>query len=77
MKYFLWKPILNDTTQTELILAHEKIDVKTNEIPVAQTLIPQLELEKVVYTFDALHCQKHTFEIAKGKDGRKKTLNSS
>jgi hypothetical protein len=59
-------------TQSELILAHEVIEVKTNEIPVAQSLIPQLELENVVYTFDALHCQKKTFEVANGKDGRKK-----
>jgi len=59
-------------TQSELILAHEKIDVKTNEIPVAQALIPQLELENVVYTLDALHCQKKTFEIANQKQGRKK-----
>ena len=51
-------------TQSELILAHEMIDVKTNEIPVAQALIPQLGLEGVVYTLDALHCQKKTFEIA-------------
>ena len=59
-------------TQSELILAHEKIDVKTNEIPVAQSLIPQLGLENVVYTFDALHCQKKTFEIADNKGGAKK-----
>jgi hypothetical protein len=58
-------------TQSELILAHEKVDVKTNEIPVAQALIPQLELENVVYTFDALHCQKKTFEIAENKDSKK------
>lgn len=59
-------------TESELILAHEKIDVKTNEIPVAQAIIPQLELENVVYTLDALHCQKKTFEMAEGKDGLKK-----
>lgn len=59
-------------TQSELILAHEKIDVKTNEIPVAQALIPQLELEGVVYTLDALHCQKKTFEIADNKNGKEK-----
>jgi hypothetical protein len=51
-------------TRSELILAHETIDVKTNEIPVAQALIPQLGLEGVVYTLDALHCQKKMFEIA-------------
>lgn len=59
-------------TQSELILAHEKIDVKTNEIPVAQALIPQLELEGIVYTLDALHCQKKTFEIAGGNNGKEK-----
>lgn len=60
-------------TQSELILAHETIDVKTNEIPVAQALIPQLGLEGVVYTLDALHCQKKTFEIAGNENyGRKK-----
>lgn len=41
-----------------LILAHETIDEKTNEIPVFQRLIKELELENVVYTLDALHCQK-------------------
>lgn len=64
-------------TQSELILAHEKIDVKTNEIPVAQALIPLLELEGAVYTLDALHCQKKTFEIADNEDmGEKKTHNT-
>ena len=59
-------------SQSELILAHEKIDVKTNEIPVAQALIPQLELEGIVYTLDALHCQKKTFEIADDNNGKEK-----
>lgn len=58
-------------TQSELILAHETIDVKTNEIPVAQALITQLELENVIYTLDALHCQKKTFEIADNKEVKK------
>lgn len=65
-------------TQSELILAHEKIDVKTNEIPVAQALIPKLGLENVVYTLDALHCQKKTFEVADDENmGEKKTHNTS
>lgn len=64
-------------TQSELILAHETIDVKTNEIPVAQALIPQLELEGVVYTLDALHCQKKTFETAGNENiEEKKTHNT-
>ncbi len=41
-----------------LILAHEVIEEKTNEIPVFQRLINELQLEGVVYTLDALHCQK-------------------
>jgi len=45
-------------TRQGLILAHETIDEKTNEIPVFQRLIKELELENVVYTLDALHCQK-------------------
>jgi hypothetical protein len=60
-------------TESQLILAHERIDVKTNEIPVAQALIPQLELEGIVYTLDALHCQKKTFEIADNGNKEKKT----
>ncbi len=64
-------------TQSELILAHEKVDVKTNEIPVAQALIPKLGLENVVYTLDALHCQKKTFEVADNENmGEKKTHNT-
>ena len=41
-----------------LILAHEVIEEKTNEIPVFQRLMKELNLEGVVYTLDALHCQK-------------------
>ena len=45
--------------QEQIILAHEEIvDQKTNEIPVAQRLIPALGLTGVVFTLDALHCQK-------------------
>ena len=45
-------------TSQGLILAHEVIDEKTNEIPVFQRLIKELELDNVVYTLDVLHCQK-------------------
>ena len=61
-------------THSELILANEKIDVKTNEIPVAQALIPQSELEGIVYALDALHCQKKTFKIADSNNGKEKKL---
>lgn len=45
--------------QEQLILAHETIkNHKTNEIPTAQQLIKDLGLRDVVYTLDAMHCQK-------------------
>lgn len=45
-------------TDGHLILAHEEIEAKTNEIPTAQQLMSQLGLSGYVYTFDAIHCQK-------------------
>ena len=47
-------------SEGHLILAHEEIAKKTNEIPTAQELMDSLGLEGVVFTFDALHCQKNT-----------------
>jgi predicted transposase YbfD/YdcC len=48
-----------------LILAHEEIAEKTNEIPTAQDLIQKLGLSGCILTFDALHCQEKTLEAAK------------
>lgn len=48
-------------SEQNIILAHEKIiNRKTNEIPMAQKMIKELNLKncKVVFTFDAMHCQK-------------------
>jgi len=45
-------------SQEKLILAHEMIEEKTNEIPVAQELFKALGLEKVIFTLDAMHTQK-------------------
>lgn len=42
----------------KIILAHEVIDDKTNEIPVFQKLITELNLHNKMFTADALHCQK-------------------
>jgi hypothetical protein len=41
-----------------IILAHDVIDVKTNEIPVFQALIDELGIKDKIFTLDALHCQK-------------------
>lgn len=45
-------------TQDKLILAHEVIQMKSNEIPMVQKLLKDIELEGYYYTMDALHCQK-------------------
>lgn len=45
-------------TEDKLIFAHEVIDQKTNEIPMVQKLLEDIDLEGYYYTMDALHCQK-------------------
>ncbi len=49
---------------SRIILAHEEIAEKTNEIPTAQTLFAQLGLSDCIFTFDALHCQEKTLVTA-------------
>ena len=51
--------LLSVFSQTDqLILGHLPVSTKTNEIPVAQQLIDELNLSGSLYTLDALHCQK-------------------
>jgi hypothetical protein len=45
-------------TDTALVLAHVEIDDKTNEIPVVQKLMEDLNIADHIVTLDALHCQK-------------------
>ena len=52
-------------TDSDIILAHEEIATKTNEIPVVQQLMTELGLSGYIFTFDALHCQEKTLQIAK------------
>lgn len=52
-------------TDARIILAHEEIAEKTNEIPTAQELITQLGLADYIFTFDAMNCQEKTLEAAK------------
>ncbi|OAI30575.1 hypothetical protein A1351_22670 [Methylosinus sp. R-45379] len=42
-----------------IILAHEVIDEKSNEIPAAQALTAAMGLKERVFTLDAMHCQKN------------------
>ena len=50
-----------------LILGQVEIAEKTNEIPVFQQLLKELEIPNSIFTADALHLQKKTFEIAEDK----------
>ncbi len=52
-------------SDSHLILAHEEIASKTNEIPTAQQLMEKLGLSGYIFTFDALHCQEKTLQTAK------------
>lgn len=45
-----------------IILAHEEVGCKTNEIPIAQKVIPKLQFENAIYTCDALNCQENTIK---------------
>ena len=42
-----------------IVLAHTEIDEKSNEIPAAEQMIRELGLSGVVFTADAMHCQKN------------------
>lgn len=46
-----------------LCLYSQKIDAKTNEIPVAQDILAKMELRNTIVTFDAMHSQKKTAAI--------------
>ena len=50
-------------TGNNLILAHEEIEAKTNEIPSAQEMIGKLGLSNCIFTYDAVNCQKKTLEV--------------
>ncbi len=45
-------------TGSKIILAHQDINEKTNEIPTAQKLMQELGIENCIFTFDAMNCQK-------------------
>jgi hypothetical protein len=46
-------------SEAAILLAHSEIADKSNEIPAAQRLIQELGLTGVLFTADALHCQKN------------------
>ena len=44
--------------QTQIILGHKIVGDKTNEIPMFQEMLKDLDIEDAVYTADAMHIQK-------------------
>jgi hypothetical protein len=42
-----------------IVLAHTEIAEKSNEIPAAEQMIGELGLSGILFTADALHCQKN------------------
>ena len=48
------------SSQQGLVLASQQFESKhDSELKVVQTMLAALQLEKVVFTMDALHCQKN------------------
>lgn len=48
------------SSQQGVVLASQQLESKHNsELKVVQTMLEALELEEVVFTMDALHCQKN------------------
>jgi hypothetical protein len=45
-------------SESAILLAHAEIAEKSNEIPAAEEMIRTLGLKGVIFTADALHCQK-------------------
>lgn len=46
-------------SEAAIVLAHTEINDKSNEIPAAQQMIRDLGLTGVLFTADAMHCQKN------------------
>lgn len=46
-------------SRSAIVLAHTEIKDKSNEIPAAQGMIRELGLSGVIFTADAMHCQKN------------------
>lgn len=62
--------VLNVYSNSDCLCIHSKpVEIKTNEIPVAQEILRMMELKKTVITFDALHIQRETCNIIASKKG--------
>lgn len=54
--------IVTAYTDTGISLGQKTVDSKSNEIPAVRELIEMLNIEGMVITADAMHCQKETAE---------------
>ena len=52
--------IVTAYTDTGICLSQKTVENKTNEIPAVQELIKMLDIEGMIITADAMHCQKET-----------------
>lgn len=55
--------IVTAYTDTGISLGQKTVDSKSNEIPAVRELIEMLNVEGMVITADAMHCQKETAEV--------------
>ena len=55
--------IVTAYTDTGICLGQRTVDSKSNEIPAVRELVEMLNIEGLVVTADAMHCQKETAEI--------------
>ena len=56
-------------TDTGISLWQKTVDSKSNEIPAVQELIAMLNVDGMIVTADAMHCQKETAEMIVKKGG--------
>lgn len=56
-------------TESGVVLGQEKINEKTNEIPVLQQMLEYINIKGKTITADALHCQKETCRKIIKKEG--------
>ena len=61
--------IVTAYTDTGISLYQSTADSKSNEIPAVQEVVAMLNIDGMVVTADAMHCQKETAEIIVNKGG--------
>ena len=68
--------IVTAYTDTGICLGQKTVDSKSNEISAVRELVEMLNIEGLVVTADAMHCQKETAEIIIKNKERKRPVNT-